>query len=628
MAIQKANTPDWSKLGADEAWPTYDEDGYVSAANAQMENARKATQAGETMAVQASGVIDSNMQGATSEAATATFMARGGKLEGRGVVHASNAAVNGLMAQNVANTKAQVNAVAAEHEAEVEALKVRAVATQMTQNEVVQEYDTLVDQNRQRVAAIAQNSESTHDGLKGQLNAGEPPTVPASMPGPPPGESAPSLDGLDPEVQSAVGGLMGSGGGMDPSMMMGMAQGMLSPLAQSLSSPPGMDMANQAGQQGLQALQTLLGQAGGGQAELTPDQVEELIAGQGGDSTDGLPGGEEPGGGDGPPEEDAPKFENPDPPSEDGTSPTAESDTASADTDTAADTEPASVEPSPAAEPVSAAPPPTAMPPTTELSGSSGTAAPATSAPGTTHLTGASTGSVGGSTLGAPGMGGGAMGAGGAGMMGGAPMMGAPMASGAAAQGAPARGAALASTPTLEQRMATPLSAPVTDPRAENTGTTAPTPAPAAVVPVTAGASRVADRHAEQVRRVMAHLLGEYRRVGLAGDLAIGAMTDGTLVYCTWDGLGFIPHGVLLPANVVPLSEFPLSPPFRKDFAAHSPGALIAVAIIPISDDDRVRVHHGSRDEICISSFKDRGRQLLRRTHHGCAAVPVAGGIE
>jgi len=584
MAIQRISTAHSERLNPDQYWPQWDEDGYIEAANSQAANAQKAFQSGEAVAVQASGVVSQTMEGQTADAAMARFASDGAKLENRGGVHMNNATINGLMAQNVANRKASINFLLASHEADVEAIKTTAVAQGWTQNELQDAVASADDGYRQQIETVATNSDQAHEELKGQLNTGEAPSAPASMPGGVPGEGSPTLDGLDPEVEKAVSSAMGTGGGMgDMSQMAGMASGLLSPLTGALQSPPGADMLNQAGQQGFQmgqqALQALLGQ-GGGAAELTPDQAEELIAGQGGDSTDGLPGGHDPGG-DKAASDEGPKFEYPDRP--ETTAADTKTDTAKADAEAAdTKTEPASAAPSPAAEPVSAAPPTSAMHPTTELSGDSNSApAPAT------NLSGAGAAPMGGTaTLGAPGMGaaggfagapaGGAAGGFGAPMMSGAPMMG-----GAAPQAAaPARGAAPVATATsADQRIsAATLSAPVTDPRTDANATSPQTGSAVAAVPVTAGASRVADRHVVQVRRVMAHLLGEYRRVGLAGDLAIGALEDSTMVYSTWDGLGFLPHGVRLPANVIPLAEFPLSPLFRQDFVTYAPGALIAVA--------------------------------------------------
>lgn len=684
MAIQRISTAHSDRLNPDQFWPQWDEDGYVEAANSQMNNARKAFQSGEAVGVQATGVVSQTMEGQTADAAMSRFTADGAKLEQRGGVHANNATINGLMAQNVANRKASINFVLANHEAEVEAIKTEAVATgapQFVMEEKVAEAD---DRARTELQTIAQNSDQAHEELKGQLNAGEAPSVPSSMPGGPPGEGSPTLDGLDPEVQSSVGSAMGSGGGMDMSQMAGMAQGLLSPLTGALQSPPGADSLNQMGQQGFQmgqqALQQLLGQAGGGSAEITPEQVEELIAGQGGDSFDGNPEAKSD-----LPSSDGPKFENPegvdgDGPSggSGGSSGEASATPASSSGDGGTTEAASSSAPSPAAEPVSAAPPQSAIHPTTELSGDSNSA-PASGAAGTggagasglgsaqqqtvpgtsgnvgaptqaadatgTQLSGSSAPTAtSGSSLGAPGglssgaglgapaggmgamggapMAGGAMGgapmAGGMGpMMGGAPMAGGVAAAPAAAPVPPAAPLAPAGPQAPTGNNAVPnATAPQTPAQANPAGTptvpasTAGSQAPnlgaspqqnqgtqagaqtavfgavPVVSPDPANAGRLyqpTENFSVQQRAagtILAAISKQYARAGITSPIAVALLEDGTKVFCTADGLGYIPSGAHLPADTIPLAEFPAAQGlFRADWTGClRPGYVLNLA--------------------------------------------------
>lgn len=649
MRIEKTETPDFEKIGANDAWPEWDEDAYVQGANNQMDAARKAVQ-GQGELGKMSATVDENMQGQFATAATETFVNRSAKLVQREGTHTGNALVMGLSAQNIVNTKTLLNATAAKVEGTVEAAKVRWLTSGATQDEIEKEYNTIIDEGKQAVEKIKDNYTQTEESLNSQLNSGETPEVPSTMPGAPEGGSAPTLDGLDPDVQSAMGNALGtgSGGGGDMSSMMGMAQGLISPLTGALSSPPGMDTAQQMGQQGMQMLQGLLGQGGD---QVTPEQLDELLANQGESEGEG----EKP--------EPREKLENPDrpespPPGAPGApgapggpggpgAPGGDGPAASPASNTTTDDAP-----SPAAEPVSAAPPASAMQPAVELSSdpnagnspqasaantgtqlSSGAAATATqAAPGTLGAPAQGLGS--GAGLGAP-AGGAPMGGG---VMGGAPMMGAPMtatsAGGAApvagtpapaaplapAQGAPAQGAPAAGAPAAGAPLApaTPpasgaapqsgaLGTPATAGGAQQTQQPAAAGAGVGAVPVTSPNPATAGEmfrtstpfsvDERAAGTIMAALGAQYARGGFTTPIAVAIMTDGTSVYCTADGLGYIPAGTHLPADTLPLSEFPSAQAlFRADWTgcvrpgyvlklAADVGLIPAVKVIVATDD-------------------------------------------
>ena len=642
MAIQQANTPDWDKIGAGDAWPQWDEDAYVQGANNQIDAARKTVQ-GQSELGKMTTTVDENMQGQFATAATETFTKRSLKLAQREGTHTGNSLVMGLSAQNIANTKNLLNAVAVKTDETVEAAKVRWLTSGATQDEIEKEYSTIIDEGKQAVEKIKDNYTQTEESLNSQLNTGDSPEVPSTMPGAPEGGSAPSLDGLDPEVQGSMNNALGQGGGgSDPSSMASMAQGLLSPLTSALSSPPGMDQATQLGQQGFQTLQSLLGQGGGDQ--VTPEQLDELLANQG-DPDDDKENDDKP------PRE---KLENPDrpdgpPPGGSGGTPPGGPGgpggdgpgTAPASNTTTDDA------PSPAAEPVSAAPPASAMQPAVELSSdpnagnspqapaantgthlSSGAAATATqAAPGTLGAPAQGLGS--GAGLGAP-VGGAPVGGS---PMGGAPMMGAPMtatsagaATPAAAPLAPAQSAtgAPAAAPAAAGTAAGGPLAPATSPTAGGapqsgalgapaaggaqqtqqpaaTGAgvggvpiTSPNPATAGEMFRTSSPFSVDERAAGTI---MAALGAQYARGGFTTPMAVAILTDGTKVYCTADGLGYIPAGTHLPADTLPLSEFPSAQAlFRADWTgcvrpgyvlklAADVGLIPAVKVIIATDD-------------------------------------------
>lgn len=447
------------------------------------------------------------------------------------------------MATNTANAKAQINAIAAQHEANVERLKVQAVANGMTQKQTQDEYDAIVHASQQAVNTVKQHHDDTHEALKTQFVEGGDPEVPSSMPGSPPGGEggSTSLD-LPSDVQSKVSNLMGTGGGGDGGMgmqaLLGQgagALGQLGQLGQLGSHTPGSDVINPA----LQSLTQLLsGASGGDQAQVTPEALDQLLSGQ--DS-----GGD--GGGD-----------KSDVDAEAASDPKPDESSDKAEEHKEAEHKEAPKPPSPAAQPVSAAPPPSANIPGTQLSGDMGGVAPAPAPGGDTHLSG------GGAT---------------------------PNGTSALAASAPAQ-----SNPSPSQ---TPMAGLGMGIGPVSTGTSRPAagrPGQAAagnsgmvplediigsdVAAVTHASASPAALSAPWVLSVVSSVSGEYHRAGFNTPLAVAQLADGPAVYCTADGLGIIPRGVRLPENVIPLSEFPsLNELFRADWTGtFRPGDVLKLA--------------------------------------------------
>lgn len=567
MAIEKAMTPDWEKVVGDN-WPEWDEEGYVGVSHGEVDAAGKASQ-GVAGVQQMSSTVDETMTGETADAAQGAYTLRSTNLGQRGEFHGNRAVSAGLMATNTANAKAQINAIAAEHEANVEQLKVRAVAQNMTQKEVKDEYDGFIDAASQAVNNVKQNHDDTHDALRTQFTEGGEPEVPHTMPGAPPGEGAPSLD-LPSDVQDKVGNLMGSGGDGGAGMQAllgqgaGMAQGalgQLGQLGQLGSHTPGSDVINPA----IQQLGQLLGGASGGdQAQVTPEMLDQLLSGQDSGSDSGSTGGDPDKGGtlasDVEPVDSSSDNKDDSGSHSDGDKPEHK-----------ADEKPEKA--SPAAQPVSAAPPASATVPGTQLSGdTSGGGSAMTTAPPPpdqgTHLSGA------GAATGAAVTGGGTPAA---------ASSGAPLGSGAAMGMGGAMGMAAPAHSQPSSRPAGALTRDITS------GTPGHAQAPAQAVsvpeqPEQADTSAVvgasAGPGAPWVLSVVSAVSGEYHRAGFNTPIAVAQLADGTAVYCTSDGLGVIPRGVRLPENVIPLSEFPsLNEFFRSDWTGtNTPGSVLKLA--------------------------------------------------
>lgn len=85
----------------------------------------------------------------------------------------------------------------------------------------------------------------------------------------------------------------------------------------------------------------------------------------------------------------------------------------------------------------------------------------------------------------------------------------------------------------------------------------------------------------------MAAIIKQLARAGVVTPVAVAILQDGTKVFCTSDGLGYIPSGVYLPADTLPLAEFPSAQAlFRADWTGClRPGYVLhlasAIGIIP-----------------------------------------------
>lgn len=79
---------------------------------------------------------------------------------------------------------------------------------------------------------------------------------------------------------------------------------------------------------------------------------------------------------------------------------------------------------------------------------------------------------------------------------------------------------------------------------------------------------------------VLATLISEMGRGGFASPMAAALLPDGTTVFSTSDGLGFLPHGTRVPERTIPLSEYPgIGTLFREDMTGCTrPGFVIKLA--------------------------------------------------
>ena len=344
--LPPANTPNFAKVVRGH-YPELDETAYAARATEQHANGINAFASAETVTNMAVNVA-SNMQGETADAGDSQFATRVANFTAQGATFENRSVATALSAQNILNTKTELNARAEAFDAEWEAMKVRALGEGWDQPRIQAEFDALLEQAKGDADAIAANFQSADTALKGQIVAGTEPSVPASMPSGAPGAGAPSLE-LPPELMSQMQGMLGQG--------MGMAQ----PLPQSLQGAV-TPLTQQA--QGLidPIMQAIQGAAGGsGNVNVTPEMLDEMLAGQ--DTESGGSGGAS----------DAPEAPSPEgfqgensdaeteEPKAEDTEPEDDGDDEPAGEDTAESA------PSPAASPVTAAPPASAAIPETML---------------------------------------------------------------------------------------------------------------------------------------------------------------------------------------------------------------------------------------------------------------------
>lgn len=83
-----------------------------------------------------------------------------------------------------------------------------------------------------------------------------------------------------------------------------------------------------------------------------------------------------------------------------------------------------------------------------------------------------------------------------------------------------------------------------------------------------------------QAATVVHSLIESFMRGGMFTPVAVALLENGTAVFCTSDGLGYIPRGTRLPEGVVPLSEYTkVNDKFRIDMTGSlRPGDVLKLA--------------------------------------------------
>lgn len=573
--IQKVKFESTDKVIGDN-FPTEPESDYLALAQHQVEISGKVGEAAGIVSNKRAAV-QAVMTGQTANAADATDATRIAKLHGHMTKHEANAICLSLMAENIARTKAGMNARNVQFETEWHAYQEMAVVRMESQREMQEMHTAMIDKAADDVRTLKSNYDETHHSLTEQLNTCDV-NLPGSFPSKPADGSAAHLDhpdgtantvnqmlgqgGGSPSGGGAPSDLGGSGGGSssagsgggapsggagsggsggDPMSAM---SGIASQLGSAMQSPPGMDQLGQVPQQ-ISSMLGGLGQGGGGEgmSEVTPDQLDELINNQKDDAGSADTGSDDSDSsdGDGAPRDEAPQHDAntlaPTPHVE----PTAHTDTGA----------PMAERPSPAADHVSA-PPTSSEAGTTHLSGDSaqagsslgGTARDVTMSAAAANAPtsiGASGGSFDGTHLSGSGS-----------AASGAAVSGGGVASSGAA-GTVSAGAFAPSAPTVGSPRMAPLGTAPRGVQAPLTVEAVQAEAVEVAEPVTVEPAPSAPATAEETWIVVKfHLHGAGH-----GDLplATAELGDGRVVYSTSLGLGLLPAEIPVPINAIPLYE-------------------------------------------------------------------------
>ncbi|MFA5710755.1 hypothetical protein [Mycolicibacterium sp.] len=523
-------------------YPTTSETGTVASVITLFEQSAASVGTGNTAEVM-HALIEANATGQTPSELLAGFTEDQRAAYDRALRQLNMGQGASVMAQDILNTKVQLNGVATSFEAAVEELIASYAgsggpSSPKNQAEFQQKYQELLDQAKQAADTLGSNHKATQDSLVAGVQKGAAPEIPSTMA--PTSSSAPTVPGMP---EGALGSMLQSVGGLmskPPNLPMPNLGQSIQPLAQSAQSAIGELMKKLPGGSGVpiteDALARLAKTSGVG------EQGSSLSAARGAGSSGSEASG---GAGSGLPRTSLAGAGSPDNARASGTV-TAADESADADLEDAAPVETTASTPTEPA--VTAAPTADAAPATTLSSGDAGTAGDSLSAPRTHTSSGDS--ALGGSSLSSAsgpaaaagaGAGAGAAAGGGAAM---GPMM--PM---GAMGGAGAAGAA--SAPGTSTRAGGSAAGGDGKPvRFQPPGRDAPAEL------LDFGADLKGLEHATDMQLVAASiaaaLVRMHDRAGLSTEVAVGVSAS-TAVFVTSDGLGFLPPGMRAAGHLIPL---------------------------------------------------------------------------
>lgn len=266
------STSQYADIIIGENFPQFDETTYAARAAEQLANSQQMADGAATVTNMAGNVAE-NMQGATADASAEQSAERTAAMNAKSATLSNRALGVAAMAQNIANAKSAQNGNLAAFELAWNEAQVNLLQNGADQQTLKATYDTLVDEFKGQADSLGVNFEQADAALKEQVKAGVEPTIPPTFAGAAPGES-PSLN-LPPELMSQMQGMLGQGMSAAQQLPQGL-QGALGPLAQQAQGviDPMMQAIQGAGD-------------GSGNVNVTPDMLDEMLAGQEGSSLSG-----------------------------------------------------------------------------------------------------------------------------------------------------------------------------------------------------------------------------------------------------------------------------------------------------------------------------------------------------
>ncbi|MCV7247688.1 OmpH family outer membrane protein [Mycobacterium koreense] len=256
-------TPHSHEIMGEDGWPKFSETGNVQLTLQQFE-AAAASVGTENVSMTMFALIEANATGQTPERLLEDFTEDQRKAFDHALAQLNQGQCASVAAQDILNTKVQINGVVMDLEAAVEQLIAEYGATgpmsPRSQQEFQQRYQDLMDQAKSKVASLMANHRDTQDALAANIQKGSTPEVPATMN---PGDGAAQVPGMPPDALGAL----------------------VQPIAGIMSKPPNLPMpkldqaaqpAIQAAQQGLGELMKSAGKGGG--VAVSKDALSKLVS--------------------------------------------------------------------------------------------------------------------------------------------------------------------------------------------------------------------------------------------------------------------------------------------------------------------------------------------------------------
>lgn len=283
-----------------DAFPTTSETGTVEAVIACFQEAAQSVGTSDT-AETMFALIEANATGQTPENLISEFTEDQRAAFDRALRQMNMGQGASVMAQDILNTKIQLNGTVTSFEAAVQELIASYGATGPTsprsQHEFTEKYNQLLDQAKSSAKGLGSNHKQTQDSLVSGVQKGATPEIPSTMAPPAPGSNAtvPGMpDGALGSMLQQVGGIMSK----PPNLPMPKLDQAIQPAAQSAQSAIGELMKKVGGDKGvpvsndaLSKLVSSTGQANQGSSLSGPRAADSHSPGS---SSGAMPGGMRP----------------------------------------------------------------------------------------------------------------------------------------------------------------------------------------------------------------------------------------------------------------------------------------------------------------------------------------------